>query len=86
MLFIGHSAATAINAGKVYFSQDPMAINYPQWLAFAKYSYQQLRWSLVTKPDLREKYVLGEIGDELQGVYHQVDGMYAELQDGAIVI
>ena len=40
MLFIGHSAATAVNAGKVYFTQNPMAINYPQWIAFAKYSYK----------------------------------------------
>ena len=43
MLFIGHSAATAVNAGKVYFTKNPMAINYPQWLAFGKYSYQQLK-------------------------------------------
>lgn len=43
MLFIGHSAATAVNAGKVYFTQNPMAINYPQWIAFAKYSYKQLK-------------------------------------------
>ena len=43
MLFIGHSAATAVNAGKVYFTQNPMAINYPQWIAFVKYSYKQLK-------------------------------------------
>ena len=30
MLFIGHAAATAINAGKVYFTHNPLAINYPQ--------------------------------------------------------
>ena len=30
MLFIGHSAATAVSAGKVYFTKNPMAINYPQ--------------------------------------------------------
>lgn len=40
MLFIGHSAATAVSAGKVYFTKNPMAINYPQWVAFAKYSYK----------------------------------------------
>ena len=44
MLFIAHSGATAINAGKVYFTKNPMAINYPQWVAFAKYSYKQLKW------------------------------------------
>lgn len=30
MLFTAHSAATAINAGKVVFTESPMAINYPQ--------------------------------------------------------
>ncbi len=34
MLFIGHCGATAVNAGKVYFTGNPMAINYPQWIAF----------------------------------------------------
>lgn len=47
MLFISHSAATAVNAGKIYFTKNPMAINYPQWLAFAKYSYKQLRWVIL---------------------------------------
>jgi hypothetical protein len=45
MLFIGHSAATAVNAGKIYFTKNPMAINYPQWISFAKYSYKQLKWA-----------------------------------------
>lgn len=52
MLFIGHSAATAVSAGKVYFTKNPMAINYPQWVAFAKYSYKQLKWVLLEKPEL----------------------------------
>lgn len=54
MLFIGHYAATAVNAGKVYFTKNPMAINYSQWIAFAKYSYKQLKWVLLEKPELRD--------------------------------
>ena len=49
MLFIGQAGAAAINAGKVYFTKNPMAINYPQWIAFAKYSYSQLKWALLQK-------------------------------------
>ena len=86
MLFIAHSAATAINAGKVYFTENPLAINYPQWLAFAKYSYQQLHWAILTKPNLRESYALGEIASELDDVYHQVNEVFADIQNGAIVI
>lgn len=59
MLFIAHSAATAINAGKVYFTKNPVAINYPQWIAFAKYSYSQLKWCIINKPNAREKYIEG---------------------------
>ena len=59
MLFIGHSAATVANAGKVYFMKDPMVINYPQWMAFAKYSYQQLKWVLLHKANARDAYVGG---------------------------
>ena len=36
MLFIAHTGATTINAGKVYFTKNPMAINYTQWIVFAK--------------------------------------------------
>ncbi len=49
MLFIAHSGMTAVNAGKVYFTQNPMIINYPEWIAFGKYSYQQLKWVLIEK-------------------------------------
>lgn len=64
MLFISHSISTSINAGKVYFTENPMAINYPQWLAFAKYSFQQLKWNLVNKPLLRDRYVHEKIDKE----------------------
>lgn len=41
ILFIAHSGAAVINVGKVYFTKNPLAINYPQWIAFAKYLYEQ---------------------------------------------
>ena len=59
MLFMAHAGATAANAGKVYFTKNPVAINYPQWIAFAKYSYCQLKWTLVKKPALKDAYVSG---------------------------
>ena len=71
MLFMAHCEATAINAGKVYFAKNPMTINYPEWLVFAKYSYKQLKWVLVEKPEARNKYVNGAINDEL---YRAIEG------------
>lgn len=76
MLFASHSLATVINAGKVYFTKNPMNINYPQWLAFVKYSYKQLKWALLDKPELCDKYVCGKIDEELTEVYESVDDTY----------
>lgn len=73
MVFIAHSGAAAINAGKVYFAGNPMAINYPQWIMFAKYSYQQLKWCLIKKPELKNDYVCGKTNEELGIVYKEID-------------
>ena len=73
MLFMGHSAVTAVNAGKVYFTQNPMAINYPEWIAFAKYSYSQLKWVLIEKPELKDCYVRGKINEELHSILAEAD-------------
>ena len=86
MLFTAHSAATAINAGKMVFTENPMAINYPQWITIAKYSYQQLKWGLVTKPALRDRFVLDAIDSELQGVYEDIDALFDEVIDGYILM
>ena len=73
MLFIAHSAATAINAGKVAFTKNPMAINYPQWLAFAKYSYTQLKWVLIDKPEKRDAYISGKLNENLMSIYDDAE-------------
>ena len=86
MLFTAHSAATAINAGKVLFTENPMSINYPQWIAFAKYSYQQLKWGLITKPALRDRYVLDAIDGELQEVYEDIDLLFEDMQGCKIIL
>jgi len=86
MLFIGHSAATAVNAGKVYFTANPMAINYPQWIAFAKYSYQQLRWVIKEKPDALDAYVNGVLYEELDTVVTSVNKTFESASADYIVI
>ena len=86
MLFVGHSAAVAVNAGKVAFMKNPMAINYSQWIAFAKYSYTQLKWGLYEKPGLREKYVMGKIHEELDEVLLAIDENFCNLTDDYAVI
>lgn len=86
MLFIAHSAATTINAGKVYFTKNPVAINYPQWLAFAKYSYSQLKWCLINKPSAREAYINGVLNAELSEVLEDVDKSFDEFSKDKLVV
>ena len=86
MLFIGHAGASAINAGKVYFTHNPMAINYPQWIAFAKYAYSQLRWILIQKPELRDRYVTGRLCEEIEEVMLSVDQTFENVSKDYIVV
>ena len=86
MLFIGQAGAAAINAGKVYFTKNPMAINYPQWIAFAKYSYSQIKWMLTEKPELRDKYVSGNLYEEFSTVLAEIDETFADFSKDYIVV
>ena len=86
MLFIGHTGATAVNAGKVYFTKNPMAINYPQWMAFAKYSYKQLRWAVIQKPAMRDAYVEGVLNSEFKTISEETDALFEEFCVGRFVV
>ena len=79
MLFIAHSASTAINAGKIVFTKNPMDINYPQWISFARYSVKQLKWALLEKPALREKYVADAIDGHWNELSASIDVLWDEL-------
>lgn len=86
MLFIGHFSSVSINAGKIYFAKNPMAINYPQWMAFAKYSYKQLKWVLINKPEVRDAYVLGIIQSEMSELLISVDFTFEEFSKDYVVV
>lgn len=57
MLFMAHTIATAANAGKVTFTNNPLAINFPQWIWFFKGAMQQLKWVAWTKEEERFAHV-----------------------------
>ena len=86
MLFIGHTGATAVNAGKVYFTKNPLAINYPQWMDFAKYSYKQLRWAVIQKPAMRDAYVEEVLNSELKVISEETDALFEEFCVGRFVV
>lgn len=80
MLFAANAIAAAVNAGKSAFTKSPLSINYPQWIAFAKYSFQQARWILFTNPELRDQYIREAIAFDLDEIYEQIDTIFNEIQ------
>jgi hypothetical protein len=63
-----------------------MAINYPQWIAFAKYSYSQLKWVVIHKPEARNAYVTGRIDEELQDVIASSNALFDDFTKDYIVV
>lgn len=86
MLFIGHSIAASINAGKVYFSKDPLSINYSQWLVFIKYAYTQFKWVILKKPQLREKYIREKSTGNINLIYSEINSNFDEISESYVVI
>ncbi len=86
MLFMAHCEATAINLGKIIYTDNPMAINYPQWLAFARYSYKQLKWVLLEKPIKRDQYVRKILDDELFKTIEANDIFFDEYAKNCFVV
>lgn len=68
-LLIAHSVSTLINAGKVYVTQNPLAISWPQTLAFLRYVLPELHFLLYGKEAARSKMV----EDEILNSYHSID-------------
>lgn len=73
MLFLSHSGAVAINSGKICFTKNPLSINYAEWMAFALYSFNQIKWVLIDKPILRENYINGILDKEFDEVFVDID-------------
>lgn len=86
MLFIAHTGATAVNAGKVYFTKNPMAINYPQWLTFARYLYKQLRWTIIEKSEARQKYAKRILDEEFNNVLYMDELFFDEYTRNYLVV
>ncbi|WP_335871096.1 hypothetical protein [Bacillus sp. 2205SS5-2] len=86
MLFISHTICTAANGGKVYFTENPLAINYTEWMNFTKYSLSQLKWTLYEKPNLRNDYVDGKLNEEWDSLQSMINDTWDTMNQDYIVI
>lgn len=67
-LFLSHTVATAINAGKVAVTQNPLSISWAQWLMFFRYVVPQAHWLLVGRPEAQAAFVRGKLETSWSGL------------------
>jgi hypothetical protein len=63
-LFLAHSVAAAVNAGKVAVTQNPLSVSWSQWLAFFRYILPQLHWMVVGKEQERYAFLQGKLDEQ----------------------
>lgn len=71
-LFLAHSVAAAVNAGKVAITKDPFSVNWAQWLFFFRYLLPQAHWCLIGKETARSQFVSGKIDDDFLNLQSQM--------------
>jgi hypothetical protein len=68
-LFLSHSVAAAVNAGKVAVTQNPLSVNLAQWQIFFLYALPQLHWLLVGRESAQGAF----IREKLDASWTQLD-------------
>lgn len=86
MLFTAHLIATAGNAGKIGITQNPLAINYTQWIALFRYLIPQMKWILNDKEKERSKYVNNKLSEEWNIIDRELEQLWAKTISEAIII
>jgi hypothetical protein len=84
-LLIAHSVATLINAGKVYVTQNPMAISWAQILVFLRYVMPEVAFLLYGKDAAISKMVEEEILKD----YHRINngiGVFLKTQADFVLV
>lgn len=72
MLFTAHAIATAVNAGKVAITENPLTLNLSQWLWFAQSSFRQVNWIAFQKPKERFDFVQNQLDVDWEQMNRQL--------------
>lgn len=79
ILFTAHTVSTAVNLGKIIITENPLAINYPQWLAFFKYSYQEVHYQLFIEPEQKRRFFEEHDCLQYDRLYTDIDTLFEEV-------
>lgn len=86
MLFCAHLIATAANAGKVIISQNPLTINYSQWVAFFLYAIPQTKWVLLDKENARLCFVQDTLDHDWAQLEHELQATWRQVVSTPILL
>jgi hypothetical protein len=85
-LIIAHGVATAVNAGKVYFTGNPMGISWAQILTLTRYLVPELRYLMFGKNAEKARMVEEVIWNGYVDIYAQTQRMDALFMGPRLVI
>jgi hypothetical protein len=77
-LFLSHTVAMAINAGKVAVTQNPLSLNWAQWLMFFRYVLPQAHWLLVGRPQAQSEFVRAKLEASWSGLDADLSAIWAD--------
>lgn len=85
MLLIAHGVATAVNMGKVTLTQNPLAINLPQCMAFVGYLMPELKFWFVDLPRQEQVGVQQVLDDDWGQLQGELNRMWERSRLGKVV-
>jgi hypothetical protein len=77
-LFVSHTVATAINAGKVAVTHNPLSVNWAQWLAFFRYVLPQAHWLLIGRENAQAAFIREKLGASWNQLDAELATIWAE--------
>lgn len=86
MLFAAHLLSTAANAGKVAIGQNPLLINYSQWVAFFRYAVSQLKWSFFDHATEEADFVQRSLADDWTTLDDSLDATWRMVSGAPVML
>ncbi|MBI2276855.1 MAG: hypothetical protein HYU74_05855 [Dechloromonas sp.] len=85
-LLIAHGVATLINAGKVYVTQNPLTISWPQALAFLRYVAPELMYLVYGQEAARSRILEKKILQDYHALDADLERFIAATGDFVLVV
>lgn len=79
MLFTAHTISTTVNLSKTAITENPLAVNFPQWLMFFKSLFAQLNWVLAKKEKFFSEYFNKALGEDWISINRELNSLWTKV-------